>query len=281
MIKNRMVGATLLIAGTAIGAGTLALPVSTGVFGFYPAVFIFILAWAYMAYTGLLIMEANLWTPEDTNIISMAHKTLGRPGEIVAWIAYILLLFSILSAYTSGLGSLCHDVMRSLDLEVASWTGALFFVVLCGLMIFEGKRWVDSVNRILMVGLGLVFLALIFNLFPHVDAALLTSHKPSMIYKALPIVVTAFGYHIVIPSLRTYLHGDVKKLRRAIIIGSTLPVFVYIIWEILVVVILPATGTGGLCDILRSGSPEVGQPQRLLETTVPVESYKLNQPLSQ
>ena len=43
MFSNRIVGGTLLVAGTSIGAGMLALPVVTALGGFFPAFFIYLL----------------------------------------------------------------------------------------------------------------------------------------------------------------------------------------------------------------------------------------------
>ena len=42
MNLGRLLGGILLVAGTAIGAGMLALPVSTGLAGFYPSLFLFL-----------------------------------------------------------------------------------------------------------------------------------------------------------------------------------------------------------------------------------------------
>ena len=84
---NRMIGAILLIAGTCIGAGMLALPVSTAAYGFYPSVVLFIVCWSFLTFTALLILEVNLWSKTDSNMISMAAQTLGKLGQAVAWVA--------------------------------------------------------------------------------------------------------------------------------------------------------------------------------------------------
>lgn len=45
---------TLLIAGTTIGGGVLALPVVTGIAGYVPSLLIYLICWMFMATTGLL-----------------------------------------------------------------------------------------------------------------------------------------------------------------------------------------------------------------------------------
>src|SRR3989344_6702092 len=55
---GHVVGGTLLIAGTAVGVGMLALPVATGPGGFIPSITIYLICWAFMLCTGLLLVEA-------------------------------------------------------------------------------------------------------------------------------------------------------------------------------------------------------------------------------
>ena len=95
-------------------------------------------------------------------------------------------------------------------------------------------------------------LRLILN-FNYINTA-----KFSGIWLTLPIVITSFGYQIIIPSLRPYLNSDTKQLRKAILIGSILPLIVYLIWEFLIMGVIPAQGQNSLMSILAGGQPAVG-----------------------
>ena len=90
---RKAIGGALLVAGTAIGAGMLALPVVPGMGGFRPATLIFLICWIFSACTGLLLLEICLWMPNDANIISMAHHLLGPIGKVAAWLLYIFLFY--------------------------------------------------------------------------------------------------------------------------------------------------------------------------------------------
>jgi tyrosine-specific transport protein len=61
-------GGTMLIAGTMVGVGMLALPVATGEGGFFPAVVIYLICWLFMLCTGLLLLEVCTWMPKDSNL---------------------------------------------------------------------------------------------------------------------------------------------------------------------------------------------------------------------
>src|SRR3990167_7556773 len=110
-MTSKLLGGILLIVGTTIGAGILALPVATAELGFWGSLVLLIGCWTVMTTCAFLFLEVNLWLPPNTNLISMAGATLGRGGQVIAWLAYLLLLYSILSAYIAGGGDLFHYLL--------------------------------------------------------------------------------------------------------------------------------------------------------------------------
>ena len=96
--KGSVFGGSLLVAGTSIGGGMLALPVLTGLAGFMPSIVIYLLCWLFMASTGLLFLEISQWmrgegNKEESNIVSMAEKILGKSGKGFAWMVYLFLFY--------------------------------------------------------------------------------------------------------------------------------------------------------------------------------------------
>lgn len=256
---NRFIGAILLITGTCIGAGMLALPVSTGAYGMLVASVIFLICWGFLTYTALLMLEANMWVGSDANLISMAGKTLGKVGQAVAWITYLLLLYSLMAAYLSGMDALVKTFIHHIFHEkIHAWYGCAVLMILFASTIYIGAKPVDYINRLLVIGLFLSFVLLFAFITPHVQVYHLARTQFHDFWLALPIVITAFGYHAIIPSLRNYLHDDAKKLKRAILIGSILPLIVYLIWETLILGTIPLAGQHGLLAILKAGQPAVG-----------------------
>jgi tyrosine-specific transport protein len=240
MIKtNRLLGGILLVAGTSIGAGMLALPVMTSFAGFIPSFFTLTFCWLFMFITAHLILEVNLACPSDANMITMAGRTLGATGKIACWIVYLLLLYSLTAAYIAGCAPLFLHLMKSFGWQLPEWTGPFPLLILFGFFVYFGTRTVDYVNRLLMIGLGVAYFALILFLPSHVDFKLLSHIDFSAAWTAIPVIFTSYGFHIVIPSLSTYLDHDAKKLRVAILIGSLIPLFVYLAWVFLVLGTVP------------------------------------------
>ncbi|MCV5941987.1 tyrosine transporter TyrP, partial [Escherichia coli] len=59
MSRSKVFGSTLIIAGTTIGAGMLALPLASAGIGFTTSLVIMLSLWALMAFTALLMLELH------------------------------------------------------------------------------------------------------------------------------------------------------------------------------------------------------------------------------
>jgi tyrosine-specific transport protein len=54
-----------------------------------------------------------------------------------------------------------------------------------------------------------------------------------------PVLFAAFGYHNVIPSLYTHYKESGKVMRYAIFFGTLIPFIIYVIWQVIIIGILP------------------------------------------
>lgn len=235
-----MLGGVLLIAGTSIGAGMLALPVITSFGGFLPSFCLFTLIWALMLVTAFFFLDVNLAIKGEPNFISMTGKTLGKTGKVVCWIFYLLLLYALLAAYISActpLFSLAFSSFFSINLP--SFIPPFFLPILFGGFIYLGTQGVDYLNRMLMIGLILSYLLLTGSLPAHIEPARFAHNDFLSALLAIPAIITSFGYHIIIPTLTTYMGHKTKLLRKALLIGSIIPFVVYLLWEGMVLGAVP------------------------------------------
>ncbi len=222
MRTGSVLGAALLVAGTTIGAGMLALPTVLGPAGFWPSAGVLAVYWLLSYFCGQMFIAVTLAFEEPVNLHSMVKATLGRGGEILCWVLYLGLLYSLTAAYLSG----GHAIVKSL-------TGIepTVLLVVFGAVIAMGAFAVDWVNRVFMVGLVVAYVMLIGAMAPKLDLSLLSRTNGSMVWLALPTVVTSFGYQIIIPTLSQYLHRDRKKIHRAVLWGSLSGLIVYLIFQ--------------------------------------------------
>ncbi|MBS0628712.1 MAG: amino acid permease [Verrucomicrobia bacterium] len=254
MSKLGVLGGMLLIAGSCIGAGMLGLPIMTGLSGFWPSMIAFIAVWAFMTLTGLLLVESNGWFSKKVNLITMVGHTLGKKGKIACWILYLFLFYSVLVAYIAGIGGIVATIGRQFfSVSIPDWVGSFFFVILFGIVVYRGTRTVDLWNRVLMIGKIAVFLGFVLFGASSVQPALLRHSNPPYAIFALPILVIAFGFHNMIPSLTDYFQNNLKKVRQSIILGGLFALVVYSIWQTLVLGIVPIEGTSGILETMNKG----------------------------
>ena len=93
-----------------------------------------------------------------------------------------------------------------------------------------------------MAGIAITYFLFIAVSYKHVDPSLLTRSDWSKAWLALPVLFTAFTFQVIIPTLMTYMDRNVKKVRLSIILGTSIPLIVYLVWEFLILGIVPAVG---------------------------------------
>jgi tyrosine-specific transport protein len=252
--QGSVLGGVLLVAGSCIGAGMLALPVITGVSGFIPSLVMFMIAWSFMTATSLLLLEANLSVGHELSLISIAERTLGKWGRLICWLLFLFLFYSLSIAYIAASGSILEGIIADLfDIKFSSWVGSLLFTVVFGCVLYTGVRHVDYLNRALMVGLIVFYCVLVILGSLYIRPAYLATAHWKYSIAALPVLVISFGFHNMIPSLAMYMHGDRKRLRISILIGSLIPLIIYVIWEAVMLGIIPIEGREGLLKALDKG----------------------------
>lgn len=230
-----VIGGMLLVAGSCIGAGMLALPILTGLAGFFPSLSMMILSWAFMTFTGLLLVEVNGWFKGQVNLVSMSQEALGQTGRWTAWLAYLFLFYSLLVAYTAASGSIFSAILESLfNISVPPSAASIFFTILFGYIVYLGTRPVDLFNRILMVGLIVTYLGMIGLGVSRIDPQLLLHSAPQYTLLSLPVLVVSFGFQNMIPSLTAYMKGDLNRVRITILGGGLITLLVYLVWSALV-----------------------------------------------
>lgn len=74
-MKNRTLGSILIVAGTTIGAGMLAMPLAAAGVGFTGIVCLLIGLWMLMSYTSLLLVEVYQHNPANMGLGSVAKNT--------------------------------------------------------------------------------------------------------------------------------------------------------------------------------------------------------------
>ncbi|WP_407365660.1 aromatic amino acid transport family protein [Chlamydia pecorum] len=237
-MSSKVVGGSLLIAGTAIGAGVLAVPVLTAEGGFFPTTCLYILSWLFSIASGLCFLEVMTWMKDkqQVNMLSMAENTLGQVGKILMCLAYLFLFYSLLIAYFCEGGNILIRVFGCGGLN-APWLrnyGPMAFACIMCPILLSKTVVVDYCNRIFTLGLVVAFGAFCILGCTKMHMGLLYRCSWVSSLNGLPILFLAFGFQSVIPTLYYYMEQNIRDIRRAIFLGSLLPLVLYVVWEAIV-----------------------------------------------
>jgi tyrosine-specific transport protein len=252
-MDGKLCGGIFLVVGTAIGAGILALPVVCATMGTGMSVLMLFVCWLISMFSGFLFLEVLLWFENNSHFISISKAMLGTPGKIIAWITSLLLLYALLCAYISGCSDILTAYSVSLNWHVSESLITIGIAVLFSLAVIGGVASADLINRGLMVANIIVFLLLIGFISPHIQASYIYNFHKTLSLPTIMVIITAYSFAFVLPSLKNYFNGDIRKLRIAIFLGCFIPFLFYVSWVVVVQGVVPAAGKDGLLSMLTSG----------------------------
>ena len=266
-MKNRTLGSIFIVAGTTIGAGMLAMPLAAAGVGFGMTLLLLGTLWALMCYTALLLLEVYQHVPADTGLGSLAARYLGRYGQWITGFSMMFLMYALTAAYISGAGELIASSVNDwFGSDITPATGAIFFALIGGGVVCVGTSLVDLFNRFLFSAKIIFLVVMLVLLLPHIHKVnLLTLPlQQGLALSAIPVIFTSFGFHGSVPSIVSYMDGNIRKLRWVFIIGSAIPLVAYIFWQLATLgsinppaftaLLAKNAGLNGLLEAIREGA---------------------------
>ena len=187
-----------------------------------------------MAFTALLMVELHQYADSSATLHTLAEKILGTKGKFVASFAVMFLFYALCAAYIAGGGAQFNQRISDLaGLELNGTTTTILFTLLVGIVVAIGTHSVDKVNRVLFTCKLIAMVLVLSFLAPNITSQYLLTmplHQ-GLIVSAIPVVFTSFGFHGSIPSIVKYLDGDVRSLRKVMLVGSALSLIIYVFWQ--------------------------------------------------
>ncbi len=238
-MNTKLLGSALIISGTALGAGMLAIPMVLAQFGLFYGTLLMLLIWFGTTYSALILLEATVKSGGGLGLNSIARKTLGKGGQLVSNALLYALLICLLMAYILGAADLLAKGANSIGMELSFVQSQILFTLVMGAVVACGTGVIDKLNRALFLVMIASLLVTLFVLIPESSAANLTqvsNHDHLGLIQTSAVLFTSFGFMVVIPSLVSYNDGATdKQLRNMVIIGSVIPLFCYLCWLFAVV----------------------------------------------
>ena len=233
-------GAVALLVGTAVGAGIFGLPYVFSQAGVAIGIAYVLGLGAVLGLVNLAYGEVVLSTEGTHQFTAYVQRYLGQRWRIVAVLSLCIGLYGALSAYTLEVSHLL-SVLLAPYVSLSQIPLGLIYLAVVGAALFIGLRAITPVEKILMIVMLSLITGLVVIGIPRVEPHnYVTAISPSAIFLPYGVVLFALSAASAVPDMKRVLQHHFGGLRRAIVIGSIIPVIVYIVFATVVVGI---TGT--------------------------------------
>lgn len=223
-----------MITGMTVGAGVLGLPFVVAQVGIkIGLVYIFVLG-LVMLFLNLMMGEIAVRTKEPLQLPGFAGKYLGKWAKWLLSLTIISSSIGVLLAYIVGEGETLATLFGG---DPMYWS--IGFWVVGGIFVVRGLSSVKSVEKVLSLLVMTIIAALSFYFLPKMDVANWSLLDFSNIF--LPYGVILFAMHATpaVVEAHTLLPGSQVHFRRAVVLGTLIPMVLYMLFAAAVV------GVGG------------------------------------
>jgi len=244
IISRNSFGAIATLVGCVIGAGILGIPYVVARAGFITGLIDIILIGIVMIIMHLYLGEVVLRTKGNHQLVGYAEKYLGKTGKNLMWFAMVFVIYGALVAYTIKEGDFLNALFNTYFGGSPFTYSLIFFGLMAFLVYFELNVLEKSEMLMVSILLGVIFLLCIFAL-PHVNINNLSSFDPSSFFLPYGVILFAFLGVVSIPEMKEELKENRAYLKKAIIIGSLIPLIIYVIFAAVVVGVTGINTTDG------------------------------------
>lgn len=227
---SKIIGGTLLVSGTSIGAAMIAMPITAAKIGFFGSILLMIIIAWVMYYLSQISLEIFKIHRSDSSIAKISGEVIGKKTQFICSVCTLLLLMSLLVAYISGLGEVI-STFSSLDYK----TAVLFLVIILFLSLSISHKIFDYYNRLAFSLKLCVIVMITIILTPYISTDNLAMNsnidiKDISVLGIIPVFVTSFGFHGSIPFIYKLLDHDESLYKKATTYGCVITLLVYILW---------------------------------------------------
>ena len=249
MQKKRLFQAVATLVGCVVGAGILAIPHVVAQAGFLTGLLNIVILGIVFLFLHLYLGEVVLRTKGKHQLTGYAEKYTGKTGKYFMFISMVIGIYGAIMAYIMG-GGLALSNIIGLDPLLCSviFFGAISWIIYLGLDTIEKSE--AFVMPCMITVVIIIFFLAVFKINP-VNLSEFSFSKMLIPYG---VVLFAFIGTSAIPEMGEELAKSKKDLKKAIIIGSLIPLAVYILFATSIVGVLGSKtheiGALGLAAIL-------------------------------
>tara|TARA_Y100000310_G_scaffold293467_1_gene323062 strand:+ start:8994 stop:10253 length:1260 start_codon:yes stop_codon:yes gene_type:complete len=234
-INKKFLATTFTLSGTLMGAGILGLPYVFAKSGFFVGLFWLISLGIMILFVNLSLAEVSLRTRGTHHLPGYAKKYLGIWGERLMFCGMVFGIYSALLAYLIGEGESFSKILPG---NINPFILGVAFWMIMTLLLREGLKGLKKIEVYGVIAIILIITGLFIKLFPQIETInLLTINKEYFTFPIGVILFSLLGF-TSIPELREEIRGKEKLFKKAVILGTSIPIIVYSIFSLIFVGIL-------------------------------------------
>ena len=228
-----ILNAALLVSGTTIGGGFLALPAVVSPSGFFPSSITLIGVWLFFLAQSFVLVECitrakqidtDNSNNQDQSITATAKSIFGFRGEVLSGTLLTLVIQATLVSQISRAGIMFSNYKF----------GCIISALSIAMVVFGPKSGIIFASRAnaMLTSLFLFSCMTVFGFGVQIaDWSRLTLSNWSLVTPAIPTFLQLLVYGEIIPSICQILKYNSKHTHAAIFIGSFLTLFLQIGWS--------------------------------------------------
>lgn len=238
--RPTVLGGTMIIAGTSIGAGMLALPVTSAGMWFHWSVLMLFGTWMLMLLSSQALLEVNLHYESGASFHTLVQDTLGPWWNLINGLSVAFVLYILVYAYVSGGGSIVQHMSRAiLGAELPRLLAGLTFALILTACVWWSAWIVDRLSLIMMAGMVVSYVLSMSGLLAEVRAGVLADLVTNVgsfdtyslfIWGALSTYLTSLCFHASVPSLVKYFGKEPVQINRCLVYGTLIALLCYLTW---------------------------------------------------
>lgn len=243
--------AAAVLSGTTIGAGIFGIPYVVSKIGFVAGIIYLLVLGCVVLLLNLIYGEVILRTPGDHQMGGYVRIYLGKEKEILSIVntfSFFISIYGALLVYLIKIGDFLALIFGGGNSILFS---SLFFIF-GSLVVYFGLRTISRLEFLIVAILAFSILLIAIMNLKEISWANLQSINLSHFLLPYGVILFALNGSSVIPEMEEILRKQPKKLKRTVIIGSAIPLFIYLVFTLLIVGICgPQTSEDSLSSLLR------------------------------
>lgn len=231
--QKQLFNAVAIIVGTCIGAGFLGIPYVAAQSGFWVAML-------YLAVFGTIILLINLYfgeiilrTRKNRQMVGYAEKYLGSTGSKIMRAAVFFAIYSALLAYMVGVGESISFLIFG-TLEHSLTFGALFGFSMSYLL-YKGISALKKYEKTGVLAILFLLVLTIAMYIADINLTNLFTLNTTNIFLPIGVILFSLIEFYSLPEVRLILTNHENLFKKAIILGTIIPVIFYALFTLVVV----------------------------------------------